>query len=161
MAIVGFAADCSSSSGSTSGNGNSASGAHSANGASTATVGKAVTSNDGKKLTVTSFNPNFETPNQLHDSGKKCVTVALDLTNGSKDEWTGIDVNFSLIDSNGVKADFGSGVGCDGPSLADSLVAGGHESATATFEVNRNATAFTFEWQPSLLDSEKFDIPLG
>jgi hypothetical protein len=126
----------------------------------TAAVGQAVASNDGKQLTVVSFNPNFTGPSQFVDAGKKCITVVVDLKNGSSNDWTGIDINFNVIDNSGVKTGFGSGIGCAAPAGPDTLVAGGHQQATVAFEVSTAATSYTFEWQPSLLDTQTFDVPL-
>jgi len=152
VAIAGFA--CGESPGSSGGGGGTAATA----GPQTAAIGSPLVSNDGKTVTVTKFEPTYG-DNALTDAGKQCIAVDVTLENKSKDEWNGININFSVLDANGVKSDLA--FGCGAPAGPDALTPGGHATSLLSFEVTKGATGLKLTWQPSLLDKTTFTVPLA
>jgi hypothetical protein len=157
LALAGAGIACDSGSGGTAAAGG---GSSSGSGVVTGSMGAPMKASDGKSVTVQSVQRDYKADGQLVDAAKECVVVNVVYTNGSSSEWTFPETEVSVVDSNGAKYDFASGIGCGVTSSnVSSLVAGGHQAEPMAFAVPKG-TALNLTWKPNMFESTTYQVAL-
>jgi hypothetical protein len=116
-------------------------------------VGQTMTNGAHQTVTVTAFAQGvaaseFSTPNP----GDQCVSVQVKLVNGDSSPWDMPLFELAAVDASGQSYDSYSSFDCPSSTSVDSLVSGGHASATLYFEVPLSGRLI-LQWTPSALNA--------
>lgn len=90
----------------------------------------------------------FSTPSP----GDQCISVQVNLVNGDSSPWLLPLYELTAVDASGQSYDSYSSLGCPSGSSIDSLVPGGHASATLYFEVPASGKLI-LQWTPSAFNA--------
>ena len=125
---------------------------HKSSGPKLYAVGKAMTDGAHQKVKVTAFAQGvaasaYSTPTP----GDRCVSVQVAVYNGDSSPWELPLYELTVVDASGQSYDSYSSFDCPSSASIDSLVPGGHASATLYFEVPISGRLL-LQWTPSALN---------
>lgn len=118
---------------------------------------------DGKKVTVTDVERNWNSGNQFitPGSGNEFVKVQVAIENNSKSQASYNTFDWKLQDSNGVIKDVASVVfTVDGALNSGDLAHGGKVAGFLVFEVPADDAGLTLSYNPSFWTNKKIEIKL-
>ncbi len=116
-------------------------------------VGQTMTNGAHQTVTVTAFAQGvapseFSTPNP----GDQCISVTVTLSNGDSLPWDLPLYELTVVDAAGQSYDSYSSIDCTSSDSIDSLVPGGHATATVYFEVPSSGRLL-LQWTPNSLNA--------
>ena len=115
-------------------------------------VGQTMTNGAHQTVTVTAFAQNV-TPSEFStpSPGDQCISVQVTIVNGDSSPWDLPLYELTVVDASGQSYDSYSSFDCQTSSSIDSLVPGGHATATLYFEVP-SAGRLILQWTPNSLN---------
>lgn len=118
---------------------------------------------DGKEITVTKVEKNYNTGNEysVPKSNNQFVKLSIKIENKSNSNISANTFDFKIQDSNGAIDDVDSSTySLDDQFESAELIPGGTRAGSVIFEVPKNDSGLKFIYQPSFWSNKKIEVKL-